>query len=604
MIFSNKKANYFTILLPVLAALLVYINSINAPFQYDDYDTIMQNKDIRILSDLKTIFTHSLFRPVLFFTFAINYYMSGLNPISYHIVNILLHILNVILVFFISHQLFTYLTDENNSKLFAFISSMLFAVHPIGTEAVTYISSRSSVLATFFFLISIHIYLHSVFLENKTKRFILYFLMLLSFFLGAGSKEIILTLPLIIVVLDIFTLKLNLKDTIKRIFSTHLPFVIIILIGIIVRIYIFLNYEKVGGGLPRSVYENLLTQSEVIIKYIRLLLLPFGQNLIHNYPTVRSILNVYTLLSIFTILLLIKFALQNIRSNPVISFGILWFFITLLPSSSFIPFQEAMTEKHLYLPMFGFFLVISQFFIKLLKKFEEYRPYLKALYISIFLILSILTIYRNYIWGDSIRLWEDIIKKTPDSWATHYAYADALRKQAENDFVNSYNSFVVGDIGISQEYMNRYTSNLLKAIKHYTESAILRPAYVDAFLNAGICFGMLYQATKSQNDLKEAERFFRIVKEIDPPNIKALNNLANIFLLEGKYKDAMDIYQEVLKSDPNNINALTNISQIYFNIEKDFERAKETFLRLLEIYRYNREFEKVKEIEDILQKIK
>ncbi|MCX7958464.1 MAG: hypothetical protein N3B13_05390, partial [Deltaproteobacteria bacterium] len=240
MSFSNKNIKVLLILLPVIAGLAVYLNSINAPFQYDDYDTIMQNKDIRVLTDFKSIFAHSLFRPVLFFTFAFNYYLSGLNPISYHLFNIIFHIINIILVFFISRRLILNFEGEEESFRGAFITSMFFAVHPIGTEAVTYISSRSSVLATFFFFAAFYTYLHIYSADNKTKKYLFYLLMIILFFLGLGSKEIILTLPIIIVLTDIFILRLNSRDTIKRIFSFHLPFVIIILLGIIVRIYFFL----------------------------------------------------------------------------------------------------------------------------------------------------------------------------------------------------------------------------------------------------------------------------------------------------------------------------------------------------------------------------
>ncbi|MCX7944935.1 MAG: tetratricopeptide repeat protein [Deltaproteobacteria bacterium] len=603
MTFSNKNKVIYLIAIPIIMGFIVYANSLNAPFQYDDHDTIMQNKDIRVISDIKSIFTHSLFRPILFFTFALNYHISGINPFSYHLFNIILHLINILLVFLISHTLFKTLSTGEDSHLHAFITSLLFAVHPIGTEAVTYISSRSSVLATFFFLSAFYIYLHTYHTAHKLKRIFLYSTTILLFFLGAGSKEIILTLPIIIIITDIFLLKLNLKETLKRIFTTHISFVIIIIIGIVLRIYFFLSYEKVGGTLPRSIYENLLTQSEVIIKYIRLLILPFGQNLIHNYPTVRSILNLYTILCIFTIFILIRYAVKNIYNKPVISFGILWFFITLLPSSSFIPFQEAMTEKHLYLPMFGFFLVVSYLTQFIIKTERLPKIYSKSIIALIFLVLSSLTIYRNYLWGDSIRLWEDIVKKSPDSWATHYAYADALRKQAENDIINSFKSYQLKDIGISQEYMNRYTRNLIKAIKHYIESALLRPAYTDAILNTGICFGMLFQITKSEKDLLESERFFKIVRELEPNNTKALNNLANLYLLTGKYDAAISLYNDVLKLDEKNVNALSNLAQIYLNITKDFTKAKDVLSKLLDIYKYYREFDKVKEIEETLYKI-
>ncbi|MGB9600504.1 MAG: tetratricopeptide repeat protein [Myxococcota bacterium] len=495
-----------------------------------------------------------------------------------------------------------FLSDEDSIKV-AFLSSTLFAIHPIGTEAITYISSRSSLLATFFFLAGMISYTQYYKTEQKFQKIMYYSFTIIFFLLGAGAKEIILTLPIILILTDIICLRLNYKASIKRVFSTHLPFVLIITAGLILRLYFFFTYEKVGGVLPRSIYENLLTQSEVIIKYIRLLLIPFGQNLIHNYPTVRSILNFYTLLCIFTLLSLIWYAIKYHYKKPVISYGVLWFFITLLPSSSFIPFQEAMTEKHIYLPMIGFFISISFIILTISKKFTDYQRYISLALITILVILSILTIYRNYIWSDSIRLWEDIIKKTPDSWATHYAYADALRKQAESDIVNSFQSYKMGDEGISQEYMNRYQENLIKAIKHYIESIYYRPAYIDAILNTGICYGMLANVTKSENDFREAERFFKIVRELDPENTKALNNLANLYMLRGDFDSAIKLYDEVLSRDGSNMNALNNLIQIYLNVKKDFKKAREIILKLIEVYKYYREFDRVKELENILKSL-
>ncbi|MGC8926851.1 MAG: tetratricopeptide repeat protein [Myxococcota bacterium] len=603
MLFSNKNTNLILFILPVIFGLVVYLNGLNAPFQYDDYDTVLQNRNIRVIEDVKSIFTHSLFRPILFLTFAVNYAISGLNPLSYHIFNVILHLINIFFVSLLVRRItLFFLSDEDSIKV-AFLSSTLFAIHPIGTEAITYISSRSSLLATFFFLAGMISYTQYYKTEQKFQKIMYYSFTIIFFLLGAGAKEIILTLPIILILTDIICLRLNYKASIKRVFSTHLPFVLIITAGLILRLYFFFTYEKVGGVLPRSIYENLLTQSEVIIKYIRLLLIPFGQNLIHNYPTVRSILNFYTLLCIFTLLSLIWYAIKYHYKKPVISYGVLWFFITLLPSSSFIPFQEAMTEKHIYLPMIGFFISISFIILTISKKFTDYQRYISLALITILVILSILTIYRNYIWSDSIRLWEDIIKKTPDSWATHYAYADALRKQAESDIVNSFQSYKMGDEGISQEYMNRYQENLIKAIKHYIESIYYRPAYIDAILNTGICYGMLANVTKSENDFREAERFFKIVRELDPENTKALNNLANLYMLRGDFDSAIKLYDEVLSRDGSNMNALNNLIQIYLNVKKDFKKAREIILKLIEVYKYYREFDRVKELENILKSL-
>ena len=202
----------FPIIIIFAVSFAVYSNTFKSPFHYDDEKVIQKNEDIRDIRDLRRIFASNSSRPVLILSFALNYWYGQLDPFSYHMVNIFLHSLNGVLIFLILSFIFP------GNLFYSLFPSILFVSHPINTESVTYISSRSGVLCATFYLLSMLYFIkflkakgsagNSVLLLNKFRTgaspvpTLFYFLSIISFILAIGTKEVGITLPFILILYE------------------------------------------------------------------------------------------------------------------------------------------------------------------------------------------------------------------------------------------------------------------------------------------------------------------------------------------------------------------------------------------------------------------
>ncbi|MBI5528339.1 MAG: hypothetical protein HY897_18570 [Deltaproteobacteria bacterium] len=591
-----------------LAAALVYLNSLDAPFHYDDYETVINNKNIRIFSDLPSILLHSPFRGVLFLTFALSYRVSGADPFGFHLFNLAAHVLNAVLVFALARGLCRRLGGMGSGGWGPLLGGLLFAVHPAFTEAVTYVSSRSSLLATTFYLACVLAFLRYRDAAGPAMRAALWTVAFAAFLLGLLTKELLATAPFVLLLLDWLQSgggAAGARGLARRLAFPHGPFLLVLALGGAARIHTFATRELVGGTLPRGVCENVVTQMQVVVVYLRLLVAPFGLNLIHDFPTVRSFWEFPTPLCALLLVLLVGAAVRLVPREPVLAFGILWYFVALLPSSSFIPFQEALAEHHLYLPGVGFCIVAGVAAARVLGRLAEgesawFRPAVAAAG-AILLTLAGLTAARNHVWGDEIRLWRDTVAKTPGSWATHYAFGDALRRNAEVRQSRAMELRARGDHGSSRREFQHSVKSLGDAIEQYTITLAHRPDHVDSLLNRGICHAMLAQSGGGEPEIAAAESDLRRALEIGPNNTKALNNLGNIATIRRDHEQAKKRYLEVLAIDPGNLNANVNLGSLYLNQYKDRESAYAHYYRAYQALMGNREYERAKALARILR---
>ncbi|HAM51632.1 MAG TPA: hypothetical protein DCP92_13465 [Nitrospiraceae bacterium] len=358
------------ILLIAILGLIVYSNSFRVPFQFDDLPNIKDNpiikdfqyfvepssaKALPLYDDLKSRFIGHL-------TFALNCKMHGLNVTGYHIVNLLIHIINALLVYWI--VILTFRTpalkpSHNNyqrfADLIALFSALLFVSHPVQTQAVTYIVQRFASPATLFYLLSIASYIRSRLSTERHTRFIFYIISFISAFLAMKTKEIAFTLPVMITIYEIMFFEGKLT---KRIL-----YLIPLLLTMAIIPFTLLSLDKPVGSLISDVSEAtrvettvsrmdyLFTEFRVIVTYIRLLFLPIGQNLDYDYPIYRSFFDSRVFLSLLVLTSIISFGIYILcryrRSAPhikLISFGIFWFFIALSIESSIIPIVDVIFE--------------------------------------------------------------------------------------------------------------------------------------------------------------------------------------------------------------------------------------------------------------------
>ena len=405
-VFEGKRFHLIAVSLIAILTLIVYSNTFHASFHFDDTQQIVENYKIRNLSNLPDIIDDQ--RGIAMAAFAINYAIGGLNVVGYHIVNLAIHIVNGILLYlliFLTLDRIDSLKDK--AKKLAIYTALLFTVHPIQTQAVTYIVQRMEILASMFILIGILLFIKGAETEKIYVRVLLYGTVAFSYLLGFYSKEIAITLPAIIFLYDYCFLS---NGDIKKLIS-RLP-----LYAVLLTMLAFLATRTLvglqetpggpgggaGGGASAgfgvesiSPKEYLFTQFNVLVYYITLLLVPINQNLDYDFPISKSLFEMplvkegtvlnYPIppafVSLIILLAIIGFALYLLTLHAsrfthygrLIAFFILWFFIILSPTSSFIPIIDVIFEHRLYLASVGFFLLFSLAFDTIFERFGKSR---------------------------------------------------------------------------------------------------------------------------------------------------------------------------------------------------------------------------------------
>lgn len=522
------------LLLLISLGLLTYGHSLNADFEFDDYRGIVENTYIKHGERPDRIFQNedtTRFLPNL--TFALNYRLSGLNVFGFHLTNVLLHLLASLLVFGLVRV--TFKTPElKNDPLFrdrdgiALFSSLIFFAHPVQTEAVTYIVQRSTCMATLFYFAAVLLYAQA---RLGTKHAPLFLgTSYLATLAGAFSKPIVFTLPLAIVAYEVYFFPKNFGE-IKKTAGRVLPyFAVMVLLAFIALSSQTRSMDPrrfgaiVDLGSKLAPGEYLLTQCNVIRTYLRLLVFPWGQTLEYDYPVSRSLFEIQTLASLGLLVFTFLGIFRWFKKQRLLSFSILWFFMTLLVEASVIPLPDVIFEHRLYLPLFGFALFASA------AAFTRARSTRQAQTVLIFFLafLSGATFLRNKTWQDQVVFMENAARKAPAKPRVIYNLARAYHRKQDLDQAETY----------------------------YQRTLALSPDDADTYNS----LGELYQ---QKNDAARAEPYFRKALALQPNHEMALINLGVLLRNQGHPMQAMEHYGKALTANPNSAIAHNNIGNIY-----------------------------------------
>ena len=546
------------LLLIAVVAVIIYSNSFNASWHLDDYPSIIENYKIKTLSEgFKNIIFNS--RSVCDLSFKLNYYFGETDVFGFHIVNIAIHILSAFMVYFLIKLTLERL-GNNGYKNLPLAGALLFVAHPIQTQAVTYIVQRYTSLATMFYLMALVLFIKArmnLLQRNITffskYHFPFYLSSLLCALLAMRTKEIAVTIPIIFLLYDfIFLKKRNrgLRDTLIYL----LPYFILLLIILVLRVFfVSPDFAGIGESIDRSFkdtarisrIEYAFTSINVVLTYIRLLLLPINQNIYYIYPISSSVFSNHTYLSILFHIGIIISAILIFKKSRLISFGIFWFYITILVESSIIPIRDVIFEHRLYLPSVGIVLSI----VGLMRLKFEWKRELYTLFSIIIFIFCIACYNRNIVWQNEFTLWTDCLRKSPDSSLARNNLGLAYYKQG----------------------------NLEKAIKEFNSALKLNLKKQDKAL----IYNNLYIIYISQAKIDEAMRMVLMALKTDPFSAEAHNNIANIYSHQGKLENAINEYEIALKIKPN------MAAEIHYNIGIAYKKsgfmkkAKEEFMYAL-----------------------
>ena len=629
------------------------------PFQFDDYGSIVSNQTIRDIGNFVSSFDASGYnsrRLIGYLSFALNYHFGGLDTVGYHVVNLAIHILNAVLVYFLvvltfrtpyfrnqrsafssqqsaigdqkqavkgnnavvnSDDSTTQQLDSSSSpftihppkadppvagdsRLIAFFSALFFVVHPIQTQAVTYIVQRFTSLSALFYLLSVVMYIKGRLVSQRSasrftlhvSRFtqsIIYFLMfLVSAVFAMKTKETAFTLPAVILLYEFSFFKSSYnKRRLLLVVSAAaiaIPLLLIKLGGL--NLSELSRQTMVQATGSRWVY--FMTEMRVIVTYIRLIFLPVNQNIDYDYPLYDSFfappvfLSFLFLAAVFgaAVYLLLKSRLNvggrrsGVRSmsssqavewsgndSPtqrlhdsqftihvsrftfyrLISFGIFWFFITLSIESSIIPIADVIFEHRVYLPSVGFFIALVSAVFALAEKFPiKARKAMLFGMIVIAIVFGGLTYMRNKVWQSPISLWEDAARKSPGNMRPLLSLAEEYAKA-----------------GRYEEAIGMYRKALTLPPRAYLN---LRADEYPKVYNA---LGLLYAELGRYGDAIAA---FRMIPKIDPDFLEAYNNMAAAYINSGRYADAIEPLKQVTERKPDYADAHYNLSVAYLEV--------------------------------------
>ena len=531
----SKYQDYIVILLLALITLIIYLPSINAPFIFDDNHMIVHNLLIKNPHYFGMFFKgyvtsypvpKGMCRPLLMFTFAFNYLTGRLNPTGYHIINVLFHFLNAVLLFFLLKTL-----NKDIPKTLAFLVSLLFVVHPINTEAVSYISSRSDLMVTFFILSGFILYMKRRYIPAT----IMYVLALLS-------KETGLCLPIILIAYDFIY---NIKDgpILKKWFNKRSAVLYTALIAVTIGYILYKStiFSPTPTRILRSYYSNILMQSAVTFLYLGLFLFPYSLNIVHYIPHLTSLASPIASISATGIIIMIILIFVLIKKQPLISAGLSWFLIGMLPKF-YARLHFVSMEHHFYLAGIGIYILLTAL---LNKRYTQYRKYTVYTLIGIIILFSALAAMRNYEYGDAFLFWMVSGKR------------------------NNKSATISNNLGI--EYLKR---NLLTLAEKEFKKASKFSRTVENKFNSEINLANIYLKRKEYKKAVDEVKNTLLLTKL--PAQGAYQTLGVIYLEMGKKKEALNAWKKEIKLYPTSYETYLNLGIFYFK-KQDFGAARYYF---------------------------
>ena len=546
---GNKLIIFFAVLF--LVGFVIYAFNLNNRLFWDDDDWIVNNPFVHSFSwyNLKKIFTTDIlhgfglnsnyYRPFLLLTFTFNYVIGGIKPFGYHLLSNLIHIGNAILVFSILYLVL-------KKRLVAFLTALFFLIHPLQTEAVTYIAGRGDPLSVFFILISL-----LLFYKSLSRPSIFYFLpSLFSFILAILSRETAIIFPALLMIFYIaFLSKERFLKSIARSFLKSLPYWGISLIYLLLRLTVLnfkntLNFYSEANVYTQHLSYRLFTFGHALVDYFRLLFVPTGLHMERTIPVHTSLfqwpvwLGFLMVLGVILIGFVLYFKNWGVKNSLKIEnwelkikepdsfriwfFGWSWFFIALAPASGIVPINALIYEHWLYLPMVGFWFIVAFYLVKLFD-------------------------YLNY-----------KLQVTPKESPLLDPTGQANHKQYKNS----------NDQNTKQGAWNLFGICKLALV-------IFVIFYLSFFA---------YQSIQRNILWGKPIQFYEDILRYNPTSIRVLNNLGNLYADSGQLEKAADAYQRAINSPDG-----SSFPQPYYNLGNIFrdlgqlDKAEEEYKKAIEI---------------------
>jgi len=595
----------------VVAALAVYWQVQNHDFvNFDDDHYVYENQYVRKGLGLKSIvwaFSYAsqektYWHPVAWLSHMLDCQLFGLKPGKHHLINLIFHIANTLLLFIA----FRWMTGALwRSALVA----MLFAIHPINVDTVAWVAERKNVLSTFFWMLTMLAYVH----YSKQTAFHRYLLMVLAFVLGLMSKPMLVTLPCVLLLLDFWPLgrfpfsplnnKKNEGSDKSEIsgFQGSSPFVLVLekipllALSVLSVIISSLSFQGQGKSIPMSVVPLKLRIANALVSYVKYIgKMTWPKDLAVLYPYPKTVPIWQAIGALAFLVVISALTIRSAKRAPCLITGWLWYLGTLVPVIGLVQvgLWPAMADRFAYVPFIGLFIIMAWGVPQLTAKWELNKKWPAVLATVVLAMLMKVTWEQVGYWKNSITLFEHNLKVTASHFIPYNNLGNALEKQGRTkEAVELYKralkikpdyALAHNNLALALEKQGRID----EAIEHYFHALRIKPDYSEANNNLALArykqgrtqeaielylhalqvkpdyakaHNNLALALEKQGRTEEAVRHYIEALRIKPDYAKAHNNLGNILSKQGRRDEAIKHYSKALQTDPNYAEAHNNI---------------------------------------------
>lgn len=546
------QSKRWQIIILIVLILLLYSRSLSNQYVWDDKTFANWNltKNVKYIP---WFFRGALpdthvgdYRPLKGIILTLDHVLWGDNIIGYRLQAIAIHVTAVLLVYLLIYEIF-------GKKNIAFVTSLLFALHPVQIEAIAFFTSSTDIAGVLFFLISFYFFIR----WDKLKQ-TKYLYLSLIFWIGAiGGYEMTLVLPLLIILYKA-TLSPTKTLSLRSIVQIELPYLAVTVLYLLVRIGL-LGLSGNDSYLGNSLYLTIIAIIKAVGKYIELLIFPLNLSVNHQLsPLVFSQKDVdyfpeavlsqtwwqpQVILALVAVIFLVSYALISYRKRYYYTFCIGWFFVSILPVINIIPLSGLMAERYLYIASIGYCLVLAFTLDKLIRSTKSTR--IKYQIYFVFIVIAILYSFRSWArigdWQNSVTLWSKELEIAPQSILAHH------------------------NLGVG--YMER--GEFEKSLPYFEYAAVNNYAKIPKIYQS---LGIAYQRTKRFDD---AEREFQQALSLDAENNSLLIDLGRVYADQARFNEAIEILRRAIESDNYGFQAHFELGQVYLKINALDEAIKE-----------------------------
>jgi len=578
-----RVREWWPVLAIVLVTGLVYANAFRNEFLFDDLETIVEVQQreggtAAFGGVLSLLHGRPTYRPVRTASYAFDYALSGLDPWGYHLANTTYHALAAVAVYLIARALFGGVRP-------ALLAALIFAVHPVQTDAVTYMSGRRDVLSGLFVLAGFYAFVR----YRATGRLGYLAAVLPLYLLAFFSKESGIILPVLCVAYDVLRHLRTSGDREPlrpRSASWTIPFKEIgaAITGAVSEArWLYLSGAVLAGGFTAyvllfvrgtwqrtyhggSLWMTLLTMARVVRHYLTLMVWPATLNADYSYnafPVTTSSGDLQAWLAVLLLVVLWYGILATARRRPIAAFGGAWFFLALLPMSQIVPHHEMMAEHYLYVPIAGFALAVTGLLEPYLSEVRRART-LYPVCLIVVVLLAARTIWRNADWRDQLTLWRTTVETAPESARARNNLAGAYLQlhqltAAEEQLEAALRirpDFAAARANLGKLYLDRGD---LDAAEQALRSALTDGADGKEDAIPRLWLGVVYAR---KGEIAEAEQQFQAAAARPPYDAYAYNNLGVLLARAGRPDEAAGMFREAARRMPALAEAGDNLARL------------------------------------------